>query len=146
MVGVVEGEWAVDQDWATFCEQLRSALDAFVVGDAAPYQRCWTANDDCTVFGAFGGVGRGAEEIRLRLGWAGSQYRAGRYTRFELVTDVRGSDLAVLAHLERVESLDDQGATIVRERRLTHVARKEADGWKVVHQHSDPLVEVRPPS
>lgn len=135
----------MDKDWAIFGKQLRSALEAFAVGDAEPYQRCWT-NDDCTVFGAFGGVVRGSEEVRVRLAWAAAQYRAGRYTRFEPVTDVLGTDLAVLAHLERIESLDEQGETIVRERRLTHVARKEVGGWKVVHQHSDPLVEVRPPS
>lgn len=135
----------MDQDWVTFCEQLRSALDAFAVGDAAPYQRCWTANDDCTVFGAFGGIARGAEDIRVRLGWAASHDRAGRYTRFEPVTDLLGSDLAVLAVLERIESLDEHGATLVRERRLTHVARKEANEWKVVHQHSDPLVDAQPP-
>jgi hypothetical protein len=42
----------MDKDWVSFREQLRSALNAFVGGDAEPYQRCWTENDDCTVFGA----------------------------------------------------------------------------------------------
>ena len=131
--------------WASFHDQVRASVRAFVSGDAEPYKSCWSRGSDCTVLGAFGGVVRGGAEIASRLDWAAAQYRDGRYTRFEVLADVAGADLGYIVHLERVESLDAEGATVVRERRVTHVARKEQGQWRIVHQHSDPLVEVAPP-
>lgn len=132
--------------WPSFREQLRSAVEAFVAGDAEPYRRCWSRGDDCTAFGAFGGVVHGGEAVAARLGWAAAQYREGRYARFDVLADGAGDTVGYLVHLERIESLDRNGGVVVRERRVTHVARREDDGWRIVHQHSDPLVEVVPPA
>ena len=138
-----EGVFAVS-DWADFHADLRQALEAFAAGDARPYKQCWTTIGDCTVFGAFGGVIRGPAEVRLRLDWAASQYHQGRYTVYEVLAEHACQDMGCIVALERVESSDDSGNTITRERRLTHVARREPEGWRIVHQHSDPLVTVTP--
>ena len=131
--------------WASFRDQVQASLEAFISGDAEPYKRCWSEESDCTVFGAFGGVVRGGAEIRSRLEWAAAQYRDGRYTRFEVLADAEGADLGYIVHLERVESLGAEGDVIVRERRVTHVAHKEQGEWRIIHQHSDPLVETASP-
>ena len=128
--------------WQSFRDQLRSAVKAFVAGDAEPYKRCWSQGDDCTVFGAFGGVVHGGKEIASRLDWAAAQYREGRYVRFDVLAEGADDTFGYLVHVERIESLDRGGGVVVRERRATHIARREDDGWRVVHQHSDPLVEV----
>jgi ketosteroid isomerase-like protein len=131
--------------WDTFHADLRTALDAFAAGDAEPYKHCWTTRSDCTVFGAFGGVVRGAEGVRSRLDWAASQYRQGHYTAYDVLAEHAGGDMGCIVALERVESRDADGKTITRERRITHVARREPEGWRIVNQHSDPLVEVTAP-
>jgi ketosteroid isomerase-like protein len=133
--------------WDAFHGDLRTALEAFAAGDAELYKGCWSTNSDCTVFGAFGGVVQGATEVRSRLDWAASQYREGRYTAYDVLAEYAGEDMGCIVALERIESRDARGATITRERRITHVARREPEGWRIVHQHSDPLVAVtRPPT
>jgi ketosteroid isomerase-like protein len=134
----------VDPSWLAFRDELRGAVEALVIGSAERYQRCWSTDDRCTLFGAFGGVASGSADITTRLDRVASRYIDGRYVRFDSVNEVVGDDVAFLAHLERIESTDEEGRTIIRERRVTHVARKAVDGWHLVHQHSDPLVE--PPS
>jgi ketosteroid isomerase-like protein len=131
--------------WDAFHADLRTALDAFAAGDAELYKHCWTTRSDCSVFGAFGGVVRGASEVRSRLDWAASQYRQGHYAAYDVLAEYLGADLGCIVALERVESRDAGGNTITRERRITHVARREPEGWRIVHQHSDPLVTVAPP-
>jgi ketosteroid isomerase-like protein len=131
--------------WDVFHGDLRKALEAFAAGDAELYKRCWSTSSECTVFGAFGGVVRGATEVRSRLDWAASQYREGHYTAYDVLAEYAGADMGCIVALERVESRDARGATITRERRITHVARREPEGWRIVHQHSDPLVAVTPP-
>jgi ketosteroid isomerase-like protein len=136
----------VTTSWQSFRDQVRSAVEAFVAGDAEPYKRCWSREDDCTAFGAFGGVVRGGEEIASRLDWAATRYREGRYVRFDVLADGADGTLGYLVHVERIESLDPEGGVVVRERRATHIARREGDGWRVVHHHADPLVEVAKPA
>ena len=138
-----EGVSAVS-DWGTFRADLRKALEAFAAGDAEPYKQWWTTSGDCTVFGAFGGVVRGPAEVRSRLDWAASRYHQGRYTVYEVLAEHACQDMGCIVALERVESSDTSGNTITRERRLTHVVRRESEGWRIVHQHSDPLVTVTP--
>lgn len=78
----------MDVAWDAFRDELRGAVEAFVGGDPERYQRCWSSTEDCAVFGAFGGVARGSQEIRTRLGRAAAQYKHGRYMRFEPVSEV----------------------------------------------------------
>lgn len=136
----------MDTSWTSFQVEVRAAVEGFVRGAPEPYKRCWSTREDCTIFGAFGGVVTGPTDIRSRLDWVAAQYTDGQYTRFEVVAEAATQDLAYLAHLERIDSPDEQGHLVSRERRVTHVARREDDGWRLVHQHSDPLVQVTPPS
>jgi uncharacterized protein (TIGR02246 family) len=136
----------VDPSWERFRDDVQQAVAAFVRGDPEPYARCWTSREDATLFGAFGGVVRGHAEIAARLAAAAARYIDGRYTRMDILADSYAGDLAYLVHVERIESVDDDHRPVVRERRATHVARREEDGWRIVHQHSDPLVEAQLPA
>lgn len=80
----------------------------------------------------------------LALDWAASRYHQGRYTVYEVLAEHTCQDMGCIVALERVETSDASGITITRERRLTHVVRREPEGWRIVHQHSDPLVTVTP--
>jgi ketosteroid isomerase-like protein len=125
--------------WDAFHGHLRQALEAFAAGDAKPYKGCWSTNNDCTVFGAFGGVVQGATEVRSRLDWAASQYRGGHYAAYDVLAEYVGEDMGCIVALELVESRDAQGAKITRERRITHVARREPGGWCQRRSKTDPL-------
>lgn len=131
--------------WTVLRDELRAAVEAFVRGDAAPYKTCWSQHDDCTLLGAFGGVVRGGEAIAARLDWAASRYRDGRYTTFDVLAEFEKDGLAYLVHLEQIESLGPGQSVVRSDRRVTHVARQEEEGWRIVHQHSDPLTDVTPP-
>jgi ketosteroid isomerase-like protein len=135
----------VDPSWERFRNNVQQAVAAIVAGDARPYTQCWTAREDATLFGAFGGVVRGQREIAARLAAVAGRYVEGRYTRMDILGEAATSELAYLVHVERIESVDHARRPVVRERRVTHVARREEDGWRIVHQHSDPLVEVQLP-
>jgi uncharacterized protein (TIGR02246 family) len=136
----------VDPSWERFRDDVRQAVAAIVAGDPGPYTRCWTSREDATLLGAFGGVVRGRREIATRLAAVADRYTDGRYTRMEVLAEAAVGDLAYLVHLERIESVDEDRRPVVRERRVTHVARREEDGWRLVHQHSDPLVEAQLPA
>ena len=135
----------MDPSWERFRDDVRQAVETFVAGDARPYTRCWTAREDATLFGAFGGVVRGQRDIAARLAAAAGRYVDGRYTRMDILGEAATGELAYLVHVERIESVDDDRRPVVRERRVTHVARREVDGWRIVHQHSDPLIEAQLP-
>ena len=95
--------------------------------------------------GAFGGYNRGWDDIAKRLDWAAAQYRDGVYDRFEVLADVAGTDLAYLTWREQISSAGVDGQILVRRRRGTQIHRREGSHWRIIHQHSDPLVEVQAP-
>jgi uncharacterized protein (TIGR02246 family) len=136
----------VDPSWERFKDEVQQAVAALVAGDAKPYTRSWTSREDATLFGAFGGVVRGNAEIAARLAAVADRYIDGRCTRMDVIADSSTGDLAYLVHLERIESVDDDRRSVVRERRVTHVARREDGAWRIVHQHSDPLLEAQLPA
>jgi ketosteroid isomerase-like protein len=135
----------VNESWNALNQELRAALDAFVAGDADPYKRLWSHRDDVSIFGAFGGCLRGWNAIAERLDWAASQYHEGVYGEFTLIAEGVTPDLAYSVWTEKITSMAPDGSAIVRERRGTQIYRMEGRTWRIVHQHSDPLVRVDPP-
>jgi ketosteroid isomerase-like protein len=95
--------------------------------------------------GAFGGYNRGWDDIAKRLDWAAAQYRDGVYDHLEVLDEVVGTDLAYLVWKEQISSTGVDGQMLVRRRRGTQIHRRESSQWRIIHQHSDPLVEVQAP-
>lgn len=135
----------MDESWLKFRDDLSNALRAFVRGDAGPYKALWSHSADTSIMGAFGGYNRGWDDIAKRLDWAAAQYRDGVYDRFEVLADVAGTDLAYLTWREQISSAGVDGQMLVRRRRGTQIHRREGSHWRIIHQHSDPLVEVQAP-
>jgi ketosteroid isomerase-like protein len=127
-------------------EQLRSALDAFVLGDPRPYKDLWAHTDDVSILGAFGGRNVGWSEVGTRLDFAATQYRGGRYDDLEVLAAIPGTDMAYIVWLETISATSAVGDAVVRRRRVTHVLRREGDAWLIMHSHMDPLVDLVPPS
>jgi ketosteroid isomerase-like protein len=131
--------------WERFRGELRGALDAIVDGDPEPYKSLWSTTDNASLLGAFGGRVVGFPAIADRLDRVASRYTAGRFDELEVLADESGGNLAYIVWVEAISSDDPDGHPIVRQRRTTHVFRREAGEWRIIHQHSDPLVDAEFP-
>jgi ketosteroid isomerase-like protein len=56
-----------------------------------------------------------------------------------------GTDFAYLVWRAQLSSTGVDGQMLVRRRRSTQIHRREDSQWRIIHQHSDPLVEVQAP-
>jgi len=126
--------------WADFQAAQRSALGALVAGDPHPFQQLWDHAPDVSLLGAFGGVARGWDEVRDRLAAVAVTYGNGVYRRLDQLDEHVHGHTAWTVHVEEIHSRSASGEQAVRERRVTKVYRRRADGWRIVHMHSDPLV------
>ena len=126
--------------------ELTAALDAFVRGDPEPYKTLWSRADDVSLFGAFGGRVFGWGAVADRLDRAASQYRSGRYEQFDILVASAGTEFGYMVWIEAISAEGVDGQRVTRQRRATQVFRLELGEWRIVHQHSDPLVELQLPA
>ena len=125
---------------------LLAAQRDFVRGDAATFTELWSRGADVTIMGAFGGYEQGWATVGPRLKWAASQFSEGTFT-MELLSSVASQDFLSTVTIERTEAkLGGGSERVLQELRVTQVFRREADGWKIVHRHADPLRPTAPPS
>ena len=134
-----------DKAWDEAMTLAKLANLEVLRGNPEPIKRLYSHREDVTVLGGFGGFERGWDEVGPRLDWAASQFSDGRYEQ-EDVSTIVGSDLAMTVTIERY-SVRIGGAKqeTAQELRVTQVFRREADGWKLVHRHGDPLVHKKNP-
>ena len=65
---------------------------------------------------------------------------------FELLAADACGDLAYTVGIERYRASTTDGAVVDNTLRVTHVYRREEDGWRIVHRHGDHMpVDMRPP-
>jgi ketosteroid isomerase-like protein len=120
------------------------AEEAIHNGDAAPRLAMWSTQDPVTLFGA--AISKsGAEEVRRFFVLLASQFSDCTAYRFELVAAGVSGDLAYTVGYEHtsvsIEGVPVEPYTL----RVTHLYRREAGEWKIVHRHGDsPPVEQRP--
>lgn len=75
---------------------------------------------------------------------AASNYRDGRATGFERVSDYATADLAYTVEVERYVSKVGGGADLAPVAvRVTTIFRREDDGWRIIHRHADPITSTR---
>ena len=53
-----------------------------------------------------------------------------------------GSDSGYLVWHQTNTGTTNDGSTALQRARVTHVYRGDKEGWKIVHRHADPLVDV----
>lgn len=122
-----------------FDDALRAvaeALDAMGHGDPRPFAALWTTTDDATLMGGFGTRALTAAEVASTLEVVARRFRGGalvpEYDRV-LVSDgwamTAGRERGVLS----VDGAEPREFVV----RVTHVWRREEDGWRIVHRHGD---------
>ncbi len=125
-------------------ERYHRAVEAFVNGDARPEKQLFSHRDDVTLANPLGPPSSGWNEVEQALDRAVAFLREAEAVRFERVTDQATDDLAFIHEIERVRlrfagSADFAPVSL----RVTTVFRREADGWRVLHRHADPVTGPR---
>ena len=122
-----------------------AGLAAMGRGDARPYRSCWATTDEVTLFGAFGTIERGYDDVMAALDWVASRFSDGALVpEYDLVHV--GADTAHTVGFERGVVRVDGGEPGELTIRVTHVYRLMGDEWRIVHRHGDhPPVLARAP-
>ncbi len=121
--------------------QVETASNHFVGGDAVPFKACWSHSDDVTIMGAWGAYEQGWALVGPRLDWAAARFREG-HVSFELLAMSMSGDLAYTVWIERgevrVAGRRELSPMVLR---VTHLYRREDGTWKIIHRQADPVIE-----
>ena len=135
-----------DDEFRRTVKAARAATEQMMAGDSGPWKALFSPRDDVVLMGAFGGVFPDHAAIAQRMDGTAQVYSGGERVSVEPVATWVGADLACTVELVRHEGVRLAGhAPTTTAYRVTHVFRREADGWKVVLRHADPLAEFQGP-
>lgn len=128
----------VPADFAAFLARADAAQLQLQNGRADPYKALWSASDDVTLSGGFGGqIEKGWAAVSTRLDWVGTQFSRGT-NRIHRVVEYASGDLGYLVQTEQLRYRDPAGgAETTRDYRVTMVFRKESGEWRIVHRQAD---------
>jgi ketosteroid isomerase-like protein len=125
---------------STLASQI-SAERALHNGDVTPRLSTWSHQDPVTVFGAGVPFRTGWTDVRAVFDWVAASFVSCDEYDFELLAADANGDLAYTVGVERYRATTAAGAQVERALRATHLYRREADGWKIVHRHGDHMPE-----
>lgn len=130
-----------NEELAQAIERVQAAADRFITGDPAPFKALWSHRDDVTLLGGWGAYERGWAQVGPRLDWACARF-AGGQQQYEMLAMGSGGELAYTVHLEHgTVQLVGQARPAPMTLRVTHLFRRDAGTWKLVHRHADPISE-----
>jgi ketosteroid isomerase-like protein len=126
-------------------EASHRALQDIIRGDVEPFMALYSDADDITVGNPFGPFAVGHDATRAAGTRAASNYTDGEIVAFDRIATHTADALACVVEVERFS------VRLARATELTSVAlrvtslyRREANGWRLVHRHADPITGVRP--
>ena len=125
---------------STLADQIRAEC-ALHNGDVAPRLTTWSHHDPVTLFGAGVPCRRGWPDVRAVFAWLAATFTGCDDYDFELIAAHANGDLAYTVGVERYRATTTSGMTVQNTLRVTHVYRREAAGWKIVHRHGDHMPE-----
>ncbi|TMC18486.1 MAG: nuclear transport factor 2 family protein [Chloroflexi bacterium] len=118
-------------------EQYYTALSRLLSGDVQPLKEAWSHSSDVTAMNPYGGIEIGWERLEAVFEQVahmcqGSQATVGLENPLRRIS----SDLAYEIGIECGEGIIMGKPASIRHR-VTNIYRREADGWKMVHRHTD---------
>lgn len=127
--------------------RLHAAMARVANGDVSTIKSLYSHTDDATSFYGWGGYERGWEAVSRRWDWAGSQFKGGT-VRHETISRVVSPEMF---YVTQIETYENQSVANVEGRtgwsnRVTHVFRREAGEWRLVHRHANRLEAQFEPS
>ena len=131
---------------AEFVNRYHDCVETFIGGDPEPQKHLWSRADDAVLANPLVPYARGWEAIEQVMDQAAALLRDGRAAPVEHISDYATADLAFSVDIER-DTVRIGGAAAPSESslRVTSIFRREADGWKIVHRHADPITSARSP-
>jgi ketosteroid isomerase-like protein len=139
---------AGDSSLQSFLPQFEEGISRFINGDPSLWKQNASRRDDATIMGAWGAYEKGWTEVGPRYDWAAARFReSGAKVKVEYLSSGVSGDLAYTVAIERSEvHLVDQDKPAPSILRVTHLFRKEAGVWKLLHRHADPLIGKTAPA
>ena len=128
----------VDEFLADMLPRQLAAEHALCRGDAEARSGTWSQRDPVTLFGAAVPVRQGWAEVSDVFRWLAGRLSDLRDYEFELVAAGASGDLAYTVAFEHKTVVAD-GRPATYTLRVTHIYRREDDGWRIVHRHGDRL-------
>jgi ketosteroid isomerase-like protein len=119
--------------------QFTAAATAFARGDPEPVKRLYSQADDVSLANPFGPAVRGWADVSAALDFASSRFRDGRVGEIDNIANYATPDLATYLDVEHWRARIGDGELAEFDLRVTTTYRHEADSWKVVHRHADPI-------
>lgn len=117
-------------------DALYDALNVMLSGDPGPIQAVWSSQDDITYAGPFGGFITGRTPVAEEFARSAAMHLGGRIEVTDVIV-VEGSDLGYSACTEHGIAHVIDGRTVDLTHRATNVFRREPEGWRLVHHHTD---------
>lgn len=139
---------ALDPDFRAFLSRFEEGTRRFMAGDAAPWKDNVSRHPDVMIMGAWGAYERGWPDVSSRYDWAAARFVASEAKLdVEYLSATVSGDLAYTTAIERSSvKIIGQEQQAPMQLRVTHVFRKEADGWKLKLRHADPLLAKTEPA
>jgi ketosteroid isomerase-like protein len=127
--------------------RLHAAMAKVSNGDVSAIKRLYSHTADATSFYGWGGYEKGGEAVSKRWDWAGEQFKGGT-VRYENVSTVVTPEMFYVTDIETFEDQRVAGVEGVTgwSNRVTHIFRREAGEWRLVHRHGNRLEAQREPA
>ena len=125
--------------------QFKPVWDEFAKGNPEPAKALYSHRDDATLANPFGPVARGWDEVSKTLDYASSRFSDGELLSIDRMAEYASSELVCLLDLEHWKVRVGERADVEPvDLRVTTTLRREADDWKIVHRHADPITSFDP--
>jgi ketosteroid isomerase-like protein len=122
---------------ALISERQHEAEAALVRGDVEPRIQMWSHNDPDSRFAAVGPSKTGWDELEPTFRSVAARLSGGHDVTYQIASFDVSADMAWTAGFSRFSVSMDGGPLTRYTLRVTHVYRREAGEWKVVHEHSN---------
>jgi ketosteroid isomerase-like protein len=133
---------AVEDEVRQASERFYAALNrALEESDTGPMGEIWSHGSDVSAMHPFGGRMVGWEEVGDSWEQAAQAFSGGQVALDEMVVVPISEDAAFTLGTEHGEARIGE-ETVGIDWRVTNIYRREADGWKIVHHHTDFSSEV----
>jgi ketosteroid isomerase-like protein len=123
-------------------EQFYAALNSTLYGgDTGPMEEIWSHGSDVSAMHPTGGRILGWEEVKASWERSAQSFSDGQVALDDMVVVPITEDAAYTLGTEHGQGRVGN-ETVRIEHRVTNIYRREADGWKIVHHHTDLSSEV----
>ena len=127
--------------------RLHAAMGDVANGDVQAIKALYSHTADATSFYGWGGYEKGWDAVSARWDWASQQFKGGKVS-YQNVTTVVSPEIFFTTDIEtfRMNGMDGLGGPTGWSNRVTHIFRREAGDWRLIHRHGNRLEDQYKPA